>query len=42
VQSGDIDPSFIVTHRLPLGKAPEGYALFVDKRDECIKVVLTP
>ena len=42
VQSGEIDPSFVVTHRLRLRDAPEGYDLFLNKEDECLKVVLTP
>ncbi len=42
IRKGDIDPSFIVTHRLPLHRAPEGYQKFRDKEDGCIKVVLTP
>lgn len=42
VQQGEIDPSFIITHRLPLDEAPHGYKIFRDKQDECIKVVLTP
>lgn len=40
--SGQIDPSFVVTHRAPLDKAPELYATFRDKKDGCIKVVLKP
>ena len=39
---GEIDPSFIITHRLPLEQAPEGYRIFRDKQQECIKVVLKP
>jgi threonine dehydrogenase-like Zn-dependent dehydrogenase len=39
---GQIDPSFIITHRLPLDEAPGAYKLFRDKQDECIKVVLKP
>ncbi|MCK9530798.1 MAG: glutathione-dependent formaldehyde dehydrogenase [Gammaproteobacteria bacterium] len=39
---GDIDPSFVITHRLRLDDAPEGYALFRDKHDGCIKVTLEP
>jgi hypothetical protein len=31
-----------VTHRLPLDQAPEGYRMFRDKEDSCIKVVLKP
>jgi len=42
VQSGEIDPSFVITHRMRLEDAPEGYKLFKDKEDECIKIVLTP
>jgi len=42
IKNGDIDPSFIVTHRLELGKAPEAYEAFKHKEDECVKVVLKP
>jgi threonine dehydrogenase-like Zn-dependent dehydrogenase len=42
IQRGDIDPSFVVTHRMKLGETPEGYRLFRDKMDDCMKVVLTP
>lgn len=42
VQNGDIDPSFVVTHQLPLDQAPHGYEIFKNKQDECIKVVLKP
>ena len=42
VQNGDIDPSFIITHRLPLEQAPHGYEVFNNKQEECIKVVLKP
>lgn len=42
IQKGEIDPSFVVTHRLPLEKAPKGYAIFKEKQDDCIKVVLKP
>jgi threonine dehydrogenase-like Zn-dependent dehydrogenase len=42
IRNGEIDPSFIITHRLPLERAPEAYATFKDKQDECVKVVLTP
>jgi threonine dehydrogenase-like Zn-dependent dehydrogenase len=42
VIAGDIDPSFVVTHRMELGRAPEGYETFKHKRDECVKVVLKP
>jgi len=42
VENGDIDPSFIITHSLPLEQAPEAYKTFRDKQDGCIKVVLKP
>lgn len=42
IEAGEIDPSFIVTHRLPLEEAPTGYAIFNNKEDGCIKVVLKP
>ncbi|MFO0950715.1 MAG: zinc-dependent alcohol dehydrogenase [Isosphaeraceae bacterium] len=42
IQNGDIDPSFVITHRLPLESAPEAYRTFRDKKDGCIKVVLKP
>ncbi len=42
VENGDIDPSFIVTHRMNLDEAPDGYETFKNKRDECVKVVLKP
>jgi len=42
IQKGEIDPSFVITHYLPLEEAPRGYAMFRDKEDECVKVVLKP
>jgi len=42
IENGDIDPSFIITHRMRLEDAAEGYRTFRDKIDDCIKVVLTP
>ena len=42
IERGDIDPSFVITHRLPLEDAPKGYRLFRDKKNECVKVVLKP
>jgi len=42
IKNGDIDPTFIITHRLELGKAPEAYETFKHKQDECVKVVLKP
>jgi threonine dehydrogenase-like Zn-dependent dehydrogenase len=42
IESGEIDPSFIITHRMKLADAPEMYRTFRDKEEECIKVVMTP
>lgn len=42
VQRGDINPAFVVSHRLPLDSAPEAYRMFRDKQDQCIKVVMDP
>jgi threonine dehydrogenase-like Zn-dependent dehydrogenase len=42
IHNGDIDPSFVITHRMKLDEAPKGFEVFVEKQDECMKVVLTP
>lgn len=42
IQTGAIDPSFVVTHRVPLSEAPDAYKMFREKREGCIKVVLDP
>lgn len=42
IESGEIDPSFVITHTAPLSEAPELYKTFRDKKDGCIKVVLKP
>ncbi len=42
IQNGDIDPTFIITHRLKLSEAPQAYETFKQKKDSCIKVVMTP
>jgi threonine dehydrogenase-like Zn-dependent dehydrogenase len=42
IRKGEIDPSFLVTHRMPLSQGPQAYKLFRFKQDECIKVVLDP
>lgn len=42
IDRGEIDPSFVITHRLSLDEAPKGYDMFVKKQDECMKVVMTP
>jgi threonine dehydrogenase-like Zn-dependent dehydrogenase len=42
IERGEIDPSFVVTHRFPIEDAAKAYYLFRDQKDECIKVVLRP
>lgn len=42
IEAGDLDPTRIITHRLPLEEAPRGYELFKEKQDGCEKVVLKP
>jgi threonine dehydrogenase-like Zn-dependent dehydrogenase len=42
VEDGRIDPSFVVTHRMPLEDAARAYETFKAKQDGCIKVVLKP
>jgi threonine dehydrogenase-like Zn-dependent dehydrogenase len=41
IRRGEIDPSFVITHRLRLEDAPRGYEMFLHKRDNCEKVVLS-
>ena len=42
IEKGEIDPSFVITHRVKLADAPAAYETFRDKKDRCIKVVLQP
>ena len=42
IEKGEIDPSGIITHRIKIDDAPEYYKTFRDKKDKCIKVVITP
>jgi threonine dehydrogenase-like Zn-dependent dehydrogenase len=42
IERGEIDPSFVITHRVPLEKAADAYYTFRDKKEGCIKVVLKP
>jgi threonine dehydrogenase-like Zn-dependent dehydrogenase len=42
IRQGELDPSFIITHPMPLKEAPLGYRIFNDKLDDCIKIVLKP
>ncbi len=42
IQNGEIDPSYIISHRMNLEEAPKGYEIFKEKKDDCIKVILKP
>ena len=42
IERGDIDPSFVISHRVPIDRAPEMYRIFRDKQEHCTKVVLDP
>jgi threonine dehydrogenase-like Zn-dependent dehydrogenase len=42
IEQGEIDPSFVITHRVSLDQAPGAYAMFRAKKDGCIKVVIVP
>jgi len=42
IEEGQIDPSFVVTHRAALEDGPKMYKTFRDKADGCVKVVLKP
>lgn len=42
IVEGEIDPSFVITHRGSLEDGPDFYKTFRDKKDGCVKVVLKP
>jgi threonine dehydrogenase-like Zn-dependent dehydrogenase len=42
IEPGEMGPSRVITHLLPLGEAPHGYDIFKHKEDRCEKAVLTP
>jgi threonine dehydrogenase-like Zn-dependent dehydrogenase len=42
IVNDEIDPSFVITHRMALVDAPKGFDIFLNKQEDCIKVVLTP
>jgi threonine dehydrogenase-like Zn-dependent dehydrogenase len=42
IVDGDIDPSFLITHRISLDEGPQAYKTFRDKKEGCIKVVIHP
>lgn len=42
IQKGELDPSYLVTHRMSLDEGPRGYEIFNDKAEECLRVVFAP
>jgi threonine dehydrogenase-like Zn-dependent dehydrogenase len=42
IEAGAIDPSFVISHRMPLAEAAEAYRMFLEKRDGCMKILLKP
>jgi threonine dehydrogenase-like Zn-dependent dehydrogenase len=42
IVKGEIDPTMVITHRLPLADAADAYEMFLKKEDNCEKVVLQP
>jgi threonine dehydrogenase-like Zn-dependent dehydrogenase len=42
IERGQINPSFVITHKMPLKDAPHGYKIFNNKEEHCMKIVLKP
>jgi len=42
IEAGEVDPSFVISHRMSLEDAPKGYEIFKNKKEDCTKVVLKP
>lgn len=42
IEDGEIDPSFVITHRLSLNDAPWGYETFKNRENDCLKIVMKP
>ena len=42
IEEGQLDPTFVITHRRRWSEGPEMYKTFRDKKDGCVKVVLKP
>ena len=42
IEKGELKPWEVITHKLPLSQAKDGYRLFDVKEDNCVKVVLLP
>lgn len=42
IERGEIDPTFVITHVVPIDLAPDAYRMFRDKATDVVKVVLEP
>lgn len=42
MQNRTLDPTYLVTHRIPLERIDDGFGMFCDKADECMKVLVMP
>jgi len=42
IKKGKLDMKFLLTHRAPLNQIMEGYDVFGNKKDDCLKWVVTP
>ena len=42
IEKGEIDPTFIITHHMPLSQAPRAYEIFSQKEQHCVKIVVKP
>jgi len=42
IENGDLSPEVIITHRMNLSEAAEGYRIFDKREEDCRKVILTP
>jgi threonine dehydrogenase-like Zn-dependent dehydrogenase len=42
VAARQIDPSFVITHRVTLDDLPDAYQMFAARRDGCVKVIARP
>ena len=42
IEAGEIDPGFVISHRLTLDDAPYGYEIFNNKEEGCLKIVMSP
>ena len=42
IEQGQIDPSYIISHRITLDQAPEMYKIWRDKKENVTKIVIDP